>query len=82
MIKRIKKTVLDVIKQKPEDRSKADVLDLVKKYLITMPAFEPFDDAFFSQLHLECRVESDFERSQVIRIKPDTITIVYQGKAY
>jgi hypothetical protein len=33
MIKRIKKTVLDVMQQKPEDRQKVDVQELLKKYL-------------------------------------------------
>ena len=48
MIKRIKKTVLDVMKQKPEDRQKADVQDLLKKYLKQILVFEPFDDTFFA----------------------------------
>ena len=48
MIKRMKKTVVDVMQQKPEDRLKADVLDLIKRYLKTIPKFEPFDDSFFA----------------------------------
>lgn len=82
MIKRIKRTVLDVMQQKPDDRQKADVQDLLKKYLKQIPTFQPFDDAFFAQLQYDCTMETNFNRGQKVELKPERMTIVYQGKAF
>lgn len=69
MIKRLKKNVFDVMKESPENRTKADVQDLIRKYLQeNIPEFEKFDDKFFSSIHYGCSALSGFKKGECIPV--------------
>ena len=82
MIKRLKKNVFDVMKTVPENRTKADVQDLIRKYLQeNIPEFKKFDDKFFSSIHYGCTALSGFKKGECIHVDHNNYFIVYQGQA-